>query len=90
VEAVYRHSHLDRPPLGNMVETVKSLIIANPDLDFAYRHIFNGAVFSLATRDIIDILGDVPLSHPDVITWIHEYLSDNLANLYGGVKHENT
>lgn len=86
VEASYRHGHLDRPPLGNMLETVKTLIIANPELDFEYRHNFNGAVFSLATRDITEALGDVPLTHPDVISWLHEYLSDNLVNLYGGVK----
>lgn len=89
VEAVYRHSHLDRPPLGNMVETVKTLVIANPDLDLSYTHTVNGVVFTMSTREITEQLGDIPLTHPDVILWLHEYLSDHLANLYGGVKHED-
>ncbi|MDR3565322.1 MAG: ATP-binding protein [Negativicutes bacterium] len=89
VEAVYRHSHLDRPPLGNIIETLKTLVIANPELDFAYSHEVNGTHFSLATKELTAILGDMPLTHPDVILWLQEYLSANLANLYGGVKHEN-
>ncbi|MDR3590215.1 MAG: ATP-binding protein [Negativicutes bacterium] len=85
VEAVYRHSHLDRPPLGNMVETVKTLVVANPELDFTYSHVVNDAHFSLTTGEISAALGDVPLTHPEVIQWLHEYLSANLTNLYGGV-----
>lgn len=89
VEAVYRHSHLDRPPLGDIVETVKMLIVANPELKFVYRHVVNDTDFCVATDEITASLGDVPLTHPEVLIWLHEYLSENLANLYGGVKHEN-
>ncbi len=89
VEAVYRHSHLDRPPLGDLVATVKTLIVANPGLDFVYRHTVGGAVFEVATRELTSILGDMPLTHPDVIAWLDEYLAANEANLYGGARHEN-
>jgi hypothetical protein len=47
------------------------------------------AVFTLSTREITAILGTMPLTHPDVIVWIHEHLVANEANLYGGVQHEN-
>lgn len=89
VEAVYQHSHLDRPPLGNITETVKAVVVANPELDFVYCHTVNGTAFSLATQEITAALGDMPLTHPTVLGWLHEYLRDNLANLYGGVRHEN-
>ena len=82
VEALYQHSHLDRPPLGNIVETIKSIVIANPELDFSYCHRVDQAVFSLATRELIEILGDVSLTQPDVLIWLHEYLTDNVKNLY--------
>jgi anti-sigma regulatory factor (Ser/Thr protein kinase) len=89
VKAVYQHSHLDRPPLGNIIETLKSIIIANPTLDFWYYHKVGEHTFALGLRDMIDILGDVPLTHPDVLVWLNEYLANNFANLYGGVPHEN-
>jgi hypothetical protein len=85
VKAAYRYSHWDRPPLGNMVETLKTIIIANPNLDFHYTHTVNGASFSISTQEITEILGDVPLSHPEVIRWLHDYLTENLAILHGGV-----
>jgi anti-sigma regulatory factor (Ser/Thr protein kinase) len=89
VEAVYQHSHMDRPPLGNMVETLKSIILLNPELDFSYHHVVDEGEFSLTTQEIVGNLGDMPLTSPAVIEWLHGYLSEQLANLYGGVKHEN-
>jgi len=90
VEARYRHGHWDRPPLGDMVETLKSIIIANPSLDFRYSHSFNDAVFRLETVEITGILGDIPLTHPEVLEWLDGYLRSNYANLYGGVPYENS
>ena len=95
VEALYQHSHWDRPPLGNIGETIKSIMIANPELYFTYCHTVDQAVFSLATQEITGILGDLPLTHPDVLIWLHNYLSSNEMNLYknknlrGGVQNEN-
>lgn len=95
VEALYKHSHLDRPPLGNIVETVKSIVIANPELNFSYCHTVDKSVFSVATQELIEILGDLPLIQPDVLVWLHEYLTYNISNLYssrnlyGGVQDEN-
>jgi len=82
VEALYQHSHLDRPPLGRIVETIRSIIIANPALDFSYCHTVDRAVFSVATRELIEILDDIPLTQPDVLVWLNEYLTNNVMNLY--------
>jgi anti-sigma regulatory factor (Ser/Thr protein kinase) len=89
VEAVYKHSHLDRPPLGIIVVTIKSIIVANPQLDFHYLHCVNKHQFTISNAEIMEILGDIPLSHPDVLVWLDEYLSQNLLNLYGGGQFEN-
>ncbi|MBP2645923.1 MAG: putative system histidine kinase [Firmicutes bacterium] len=85
IEAVYRYSHLDRPPLGNIIETIKTLIIANPALDFIYRHTVNNNEFALSTQQIAGALEDMPLTHPDVIVWLDAFLSEGLKNLHGGV-----
>ncbi len=82
VEALYQHSHLDRPPLGNMVETIKSIVIANPELDFTYCHRVDQASFSLGTGELVEILGDISLTQPDVLLWLDEYLTENIGNLY--------
>ncbi len=89
VEAVYRHSHIDRPPLGNMVDTLKTLLVGNPSLDFHYMHIVNTRRFDISTMEITGILGEVPLTHPEVLEWLQEYLFLQLSILYGGAENEN-
>jgi hypothetical protein len=89
VEASFKHSNIDRPPLGRLAETVKAIIIANPNLDFIYQHTVNGSIFRVTTRELREALGDVPLTRPEVIDWLESYLAHNLANLYGGVVDEN-
>ena len=62
VEAVWRFSHLDRPPLGDMSATVRALVAGNPELALVYRHWRDGREFILSTDEIAGMLGPVPLS----------------------------
>ncbi|MEG6584015.1 ATP-binding protein [Dendrosporobacter sp. 1207_IL3150] len=85
VEAMYKYSHIDRPPLGDIKATIKTIIIANPELDFRYAHKVAGHCFHLATQDLKEVLGEVPLSSPEVIEWLENYINDGINKLYGGV-----
>ncbi len=86
VTAAFQHSHLDRPPLGDMATTVKILLVVNPELDFTYCHTVDERVFTVSTRDLTEILGDIPLTQPEVLEWLNEYLTAGIANLYGGAQ----
>ncbi|HOH88723.1 MAG: ATP-binding protein [Clostridia bacterium] len=88
--AVFKHSHIDRAPMGNMAETMLSLILAGSDVnrvvDFVYRHIVDGRDFCLDTREIRTALGnDVNLGEPEVLMWIKDYINEGLKNIRGGV-----
>jgi len=85
VEVKYQHSHLDRPPMGNLVETIKTILVANPALDFIYHHTIDDKTFSISSQELVDTLDGVPLTHPDILTWLHGFLLENISNLYGGV-----
>ena len=84
VEAMFKHSHIDRPPMGNLVETIQTILIGSPNLDFEYEHTVNDKCLSLSSKDIHETLGEIDLSHPDVIKWLEEWLTENISNLYGG------
>ena len=86
VTAAFQHSHLDRPPLGDMATTVRILLVVNPELDFTYCHTVDERVFTVSTRDLTEILGDIPLTQPEVLEWLNEYLTTGIANLYGGAQ----
>lgn len=70
-------SHIDRAPLGDMASTVGGLIQCSPQLDFVYTVRTPDGEFVADTRQLREILGDVPLSEPAVAQWVREYIDEN-------------
>lgn len=84
VYASFQLDHLDRVPIGDMSSTMVSLIQANDQIRFLYRHATDSGVFTLDTDELHAQLGDVPLSEPAVLSWIGEYINENLDDIQGG------
>ncbi|MGI6143771.1 MAG: ATP-binding protein [bacterium] len=85
VRAVFRYSHWDRAPLGDIKTTLLTIIAANPELQLEYVHRVNGRIFRLDTEEIRTVLGgDIPLNNMAVLGWLDDYLAQSLAELYGG------
>lgn len=81
-EAVFQHSHIDRPPLGDLVGTLLCLMVGYQTVDFVYQHHVDGQVFNFNTMDIRSVLGDdIPLSDPDVLSFIRQTLEEGLRVL---------
>jgi len=78
ISASFDLSHPDLPPLGNLRDTILVLIVSNPDTDFRFEITADSRKFVLDTREVRDILGDVPINHPDVITFLTKYIDDNM------------
>lgn len=82
VTAVFYKNHLDFTPLGNIKETLTTLIQGHPDTDFLFTHKTENGEFKLNTAELRKILDGVPLDTYDVIKWIKEYLDEQYALLY--------
>jgi len=76
VTASFNTRHIDFTPLGDMISTLTTLIMGSPDIDFLYIHNTPEHEVRLSTAELREVLGDVPLSSPDVIEWIKEYLME--------------
>lgn len=81
VTAYFRHSHIDRKPFGNIVDTLCVLIVGNPDIDLLYEHRVDSNIYSVDTKEIKEELGDIPLSSPDVIEAIRKDIQNGLKIL---------
>ena len=81
VEAEFVRSHIDRMPLGDMVDTMVTLIRMNPQMDFLYRRQLDGREMAVDTRELRGVLGDVPLNEPDVMDWIRDYIAEQTEQL---------
>ncbi len=92
--AVFKPSHVDMIPLGDINGTVQLLISCNPDRDFIFTRSYEDGTgekreFSLKTRELREVLGnDVPLDSPDVVVWIKDYLAEQTEALLTGKTEE--
>ena len=77
----FEHDHIDRAPIGDMAGTMETLIAGSPEIDFVYRHTREGKTFTMDTREIKNILGDVPLDIPEVLSWIEEFIKEGLGEI---------
>jgi len=74
IKADFQYSHIDRKPLGDIGQTIITLVIGNPDIDLIYVHKKNGHTYSLDTRKIKAQLKETPINSPDGIRMIKEDL----------------
>ena len=85
VTATFDMNHIDFTPLGDVVASVLTLIQGHPDTDFLFRHTMDGRVVELDTRELREVLEDVPLNSYDVMQWIE----GNLQEQYGGLSEDD-
>jgi len=52
VKATFGYSHIDRKPLGDVHESLKVLITANPDINFIYEYQKDDVGYCLDTKEI--------------------------------------
>jgi anti-sigma regulatory factor (Ser/Thr protein kinase) len=85
VAAVFKLSSVDRMPLGDITETIRSLIVHNGGIDFLYTYSVDGRSLKLDTKEFKKVLGeDVSFSEPDVSAYIRDYLTENKAETDAG------
>ncbi len=77
----FLYDHIDRAPLGDMAGTMETLISGSPDIDFLYRHTVEGKEFIFDTREIRNVLSEVPLDTPEVLLWIDDFIKEGLNEI---------
>jgi len=51
VKATFRLSHPDCRPMGDITETIRTLITAHPEIDFVYEHQKDNSIYRFDTRE---------------------------------------
>lgn len=81
LECEFQHSHIDRMPLGDVAGTLLALMVAAPQIHWVYRHRVNDEEFVFDDQPIKDELGDVPLTEPEILSFVREMLQQGVANV---------
>lgn len=78
VFAEFQRSHIDRMPLGDIQNTILNLIIGYPKVHWSFEYILNGKSFFFDDQPVKEILEDIPLSSPEVITYLRDSISQGI------------
>ena len=81
VTATFDMNHIDFTPLGDVSSSILTLIQGHPDTDFLFRHEMADRVVELDTRELREVLEDVPLNSYDVMEWIRGNLQEQYEML---------
>lgn len=81
ITARFVKSHIDFIPLGDIISTVKTLIQGSPEINFTFSHTSPDGKVYLNCKELRKILGDVPLSEPEVLLWIDGYLKEQYEEI---------
>jgi anti-sigma regulatory factor (Ser/Thr protein kinase) len=81
IKATFILSHLDRQPMGDIVNTLIILIAGNSEVDFFYKHRHNDRRFELDTREIRKEIEDVPINHPEILKYIRGVMEEGLREI---------
>lgn len=87
IVADFRYSHIDRMPLGNMSDTLITIINSSEKIDLMYTHAIGNEKFTLSTKEIKKTLGELPITNLDVLIWLRDYIKENLAEMYKNAKN---
>jgi hypothetical protein len=88
VRAFFKHSHIDRMPLGDIAKTMGVLIIGNPQVNFTYFHRVEEDEFRFDTRSLREALDGIAFNDPSITGFIFQefagWMTRRNSILWGG------
>jgi hypothetical protein len=81
VKAGMQRSHVDRPPLGNLPETILSLLVSLDAIDLQFSYRSDRGEFTIASNAIRQQVGELHFSHPEVYKFLREYIHAGLGQM---------
>ena len=77
----FERSNIDRAPLGNMGETIMTIINSTDNCDLIYTHITDNGTFIFNTIEVKKMLEGLDINDNSILLWIKEYINENV-NLF--------
>ena len=83
--AVFKPSNIDCLSFGDLAGVIAITVSGNPKVDFIYNHKKNGNLYCFNSKEIKDILGDIPISDPSIYKYLKEMIQTNLEEIQIGI-----
>jgi len=86
IEAFFQHDHIDRMPLGDLSLTFLTLLVSYPHIHWVFRYrvvdpVGNNNEFNLDDLELKTILGDMPITEPQILKFVRGMLEEGIQSL---------
>jgi len=81
LKAEFQLSHIDRPPMGDIWNTLYLLFLSNRNTNLTYRHKTDTGNFSINTSELKEALGNVSWQEKEIRNGIIELIKTNLEEI---------
>jgi hypothetical protein len=83
VEAEFRHSHIDRMPLGDLPSTFLTLLISHPQIEWTFLYRVTdqdkkSRDFLFESAELKSKLGNISLTEPEVLTFLRGIFEEGI------------
>lgn len=85
VTTCFEINHIDRPPLGDLGETMSTLLCNGDLVDYVLNYSVDDVGFSLDTRELKNELDGIPLDEPEVLLFVKNYIRENISQIGGAL-----
>ncbi|NVO11531.1 MAG: ATP-binding protein [Bacteroidales bacterium] len=81
ITAAFKPSNIDCPVLGDIAGVISLTVSGNPSIDFVYNHKINDNLFTFNTKEIKEVLGEIPINDNSVYKLLKELIQSNLEEI---------
>jgi hypothetical protein len=81
IECCFERDNIDRVPLGNMGDTIITIINSLKNCELLYKHSTDVNSFTLSTEEIRVVLDGGSINDNAVLIWIKEYVNENIESI---------
>lgn len=85
VTTTFAVDHIDRPPLGDVGETIMTLLTELGNTRIVYRYNANGQGFDFDTLELQQQLEGIPLDTPEILQFVKQLINENMNTINGGM-----
>ena len=82
LKCMFELNNIDRAPLGKIEETIAILLLNAEGADIVYKHVVNDLIYIFDSREVKEVLEDVPLTDLNVIVWIKDNIKEGILNIH--------
>jgi hypothetical protein len=81
LKAVFKSSHIDKKPMGDIASTLISIISGHPGVRLVYTHNLQGRKYKLDTKQIKSQLNGIPINSPEVLKTIKSNINKGIDSM---------